>query len=87
MIKSSFYTLNNGVKIPAIGFGTWQVADGDEAYLSCLHALRAGYRHIDTAFAYGNEGSVARAIADSGLSRDDVFITTKLPADPKEINF
>lgn len=83
MIKSSFYTLNNGVKIPAIGFGTWQVADGDEAYLSCLHALRAGYRHIDTAFAYGNEGSVARAIADSGLSRDDVFITTKLPADIK----
>lgn len=83
MIKSSFYTLNNGVKIPAIGFGTWQVADGEEAYSSCLNALRAGYRHIDTAFAYGNEGSVARAIKDFGIDRKEVFITTKLPADIK----
>ena len=55
MIKNDFFTLNNGVKIPAIGFGTWQVADGEEGYTSCLAALKAGYRHIDTAFAYGNE--------------------------------
>ena len=83
MIRNEFFTLNNGIKIPAIGFGTWQVADGEEGYNSCLLALKSGYRHIDTAFAYGNEQSVARAIADSGLSRDEVFITTKLPADIK----
>ncbi len=84
MIKDQFFELNNGIRIPAIGFGTWQVADGEEAYESCLHALRAGYRHIDTAFAYGNEQSVARAIKDFGISRDDIFITTKLPADIKD---
>ena len=83
MIKNEFFTLNNGVKIPAIGFGTWQVADGEEAYSSCLNALRAGYRHIDTAFAYGNEQSVARAIKDFCIDRKEVFITTKLPADIK----
>lgn len=84
MIKNEFFTLRNGVKIPAIGFGTWQVADGEEAYNSCLWALRVGYRHIDTAFAYGNEKSVARAISNSGLERNEVFITTKLPADIKD---
>ena len=84
MIKNDLYILNNGVKIPAIGFGTWQVADGEEGYNSCLWALKSGYRHIDTAFAYGNERSVARALRDSGLSREEVFLTTKLPADVKE---
>ncbi|MBR2381090.1 MAG: aldo/keto reductase [Clostridia bacterium] len=83
MIKNEIFILNNGVKIPAIGFGTWQVADGEEGYSSCLAALKLGYRHIDTAFAYGNEPSVARALRDSGLSHEDVFITTKLPADIK----
>ncbi len=83
MIKDELILLNNGIKIPAIGFGTWQVADGEEAYNACLAALKAGYRHIDTAFAYGNEKSIVRAIKDSGLTRDDVFITTKLPADIK----
>ena len=83
MIKNEIFTLNNGVKIPSIGFGTWQVADGEEGYFACLNALKAGYRHIDTAFAYGNEQSVARALKDSGLSRQDVFLTTKLPADIK----
>ena len=83
MIKKEIFTLNNGVKIPSIGFGTWQVAEGEEGYNSCLWALKAGYRHIDTAFVYGNEPSVARAIADSGISRKDIFITTKLPADIK----
>ncbi len=83
MITNESIKLNNGIEIPAIGFGTWQVASGDECYLSCLAALRAGYRHIDTAFAYGNESSVARAIADSGISREEIFVTTKLPADIK----
>lgn len=84
MIKNDFIILNNGVKIPAIGFGTWQVADGEEGYNSCLWALKLGYRHIDTAFAYGNEPSVARALRDSGLAREEVFLTTKLPADIKD---
>ncbi|MGM9632454.1 MAG: aldo/keto reductase [Eubacteriales bacterium] len=82
-IRESFFEISDGVKIPAIGFGTWQAADGEEAYSSCLSALRAGYRHIDTAFAYGNEQSVARAVRDSGLSRSEIFLTTKLPADIK----
>lgn len=84
MVRNEFITLNNGVKIPAIGFGTWQVADGEEGYSSCLAALKSGYRHIDTAFAYGNEPSVARALIDSGLKREEVFLTTKLPADIKD---
>lgn len=84
MIKNERITLNNGVEIPSIGFGTWQVADGEEAYTSCLAALKAGYRHIDTAFAYGNEQSIARAIKDFGIPREEIFITTKLPADIKD---
>ncbi len=84
MIKNEYIVLNNGVKIPKIGFGTWQVSNGEEAYSSCLNALRAGYRHIDTAYTYENEQSVARAIKDSGLAREEVFITTKLPADIKD---
>ena len=86
MIRDEFFTLNNGVKIPAIGFGTWQVKDGEEAYTACLTALKSGYRHVDTAFAYGNEQSVARALKDSGLLREEVFLTTKLPADIKDYN-
>ncbi|WP_353989971.1 aldo/keto reductase [Pediococcus argentinicus] len=72
------YTLNNGVKIPVVGFGTWQSADGDEAYNSVKAALEAGYRHIDTAAAYGNEDSVGKAIKDSGIPRQDIFLTSKL---------
>ncbi|MBN3490118.1 aldo/keto reductase [Acholeplasma equirhinis] len=76
--SNAVYTLNNGVKIPVVGFGTWQVKDGEEAYHSVLHALKVGYRHIDTAEAYRNEESVGRAIKDSGVPREEVFITTKL---------
>lgn len=72
------YTLNNGIKIPIVGFGTWQTPDGQVAYDSVLAALKAGYRHIDTAAAYGNEESVGKAIADSGVAREDLFVTTKL---------
>lgn len=82
-MKDKYFTLSNGIKIPAIGFGTWQVKDGQEAYDSVRWALEAGYRHIDTAYVYGNEISVAKAIADSGIDRKDIFITTKLPADIK----
>lgn len=82
-MKSECYTLYNGVSIPKIGFGTWQTKGGEEAYNSVKWALEAGYRHIDTAYAYGNEESVGKAIAGSGIAREDVFITTKLPAEFK----
>lgn len=72
------YTLNNGVKIPIIGFGTWQTPDGDVAEHAVESALNAGYRHIDTAAAYGNEESVGEALKRSGVNRHDLFITTKL---------
>ena len=77
------FTLSNGVTIPKIGFGTWQIPDGPEAYDAVTVALEAGYRHIDTARGYGNEASVGRALRDSGIARDDVFVTTKLPAEVK----
>ncbi|HEY8395898.1 MAG TPA: aldo/keto reductase [Bacilli bacterium] len=80
---NNFYTLSNGVKIPAIGFGTWQIPDGAVAYNSTLAALKAGYRHIDTAMVYGNEKSVGRAIKDFGIKREDLFVTTKLSANIK----
>ena len=80
MIKDEFYTLYNGVKLPKIGFGTWQIENGDEAYNSCMWAIKHGYTHIDTAFAYGNEESVAQAILNSNIKREDIFITTKLPS-------
>lgn len=72
------YTLSNGVKIPIVGFGTWQTPDGDVAKSSVEAALKAGYRHIDTAAAYGNEESVGAGIKASGVARDDLFLTTKL---------
>lgn len=71
------FTLSNGVKIPVIGFGTWQTPDGKIAKESVKTALQAGYRHIDTAFAYGNEVSVGEGLRASGVPRGEVFITTK----------
>ncbi|PUV23862.1 aldo/keto reductase [Sphingobacterium athyrii] len=72
------FKLNNGIDIPAIGFGTWQIPEGEEAYQAVTEALKVGYTHIDTAAIYGNEKSVGRAIKDSGIARDTLFITTKL---------
>ncbi|KRM55242.1 aldo/keto reductase [Lacticaseibacillus sharpeae] len=77
------FTLPNGVKIPQVGFGTWQIPAGDVAYTSVANALKAGYRHIDTATAYRNEASVGAAIRDSGIARDQIFVTSKLPAEAK----
>jgi diketogulonate reductase-like aldo/keto reductase len=77
------FPLTDGVAIPKIGFGTWQIPDGKVAYDATRAALDAGYRHIDTALAYGNEASVGRAVRDSGVPREEVFITTKLPAEIK----
>src|SRR6266567_5176563 len=70
--------LGNEIAMPMIGFGTWQL-QGPLAYEATRHALQVGYRHIDTATMYRNEEQVGRAIADSGLDRADVFVTTKLP--------
>ena len=69
--------LEDGNEIPLLGFGVWQVRDGRECENAVRWALEAGYRHIDTAQAYGNEESVGRALRDSGLPREAVFITTK----------
>lgn len=69
--------LNNGVTIPQLGFGVFQVPD-DETTAAVRHALEAGYRAIDTAAIYGNERGVGRALADSGLPREDIFVTTKV---------
>ncbi|MER6847587.1 aldo/keto reductase [Streptomyces flaveolus] len=70
-------TLNNGVEIPQLGFGVFQVPDA-ETTAAVSAALEAGYRSIDTAAIYGNEAGVGRALADSGIARDDLFVTTKL---------
>ncbi|MFJ8931267.1 aldo/keto reductase [Streptomyces sp. NPDC102364] len=70
-------TLNNGVEIPQLGFGVFQVPD-DETTAAVTAALEAGYRSIDTAAIYGNETGVGRALAASGIAREDLFITTKL---------
>ncbi|MFI0774534.1 aldo/keto reductase [Streptomyces sp. NPDC021212] len=77
MSKVPFITLNNGVRIPQLGFGVWQIPD-DEAQVSVRNALDAGYRHIDTAAIYGNEEGTGKAIAASGVARDELFVTTKL---------
>ncbi|MEI7838851.1 MAG: aldo/keto reductase [bacterium] len=70
--------LNSKNNIPALGFGTWQLKPIKEAYNSVASALEKGYRHIDTAHIYFNEGSVGKAIQDSKIKREDIFITTKL---------
>lgn len=70
--------LNNGVEIPLVGLGVYQAQRGDETRQAVLHALQAGYRHVDTARVYGNERDVGEALRESGLPREEVFITTKL---------
>ena len=72
-------SLPGGVEMPMIGFGTWQLR-GRAGRQAVLAALQAGYRHIDTATMYGNEADVGHALADSGVDRDAVFLTTKLPS-------
>ena len=71
------FVLSNGVEIPCLGFGTWQ-SPPDEAANSVKHALLSGYRHIDTAAQYGNEPDVGRGIRESGVPREEIFLTTKL---------
>lgn len=72
------FTLRNGYEIPCIGFGTWQTPDGDTAVMSVSEAIKAGYRHIDTAAVYGNEVGVGQGIKASGVKREELFITSKV---------
>ena len=71
-------TLRNGYGIPCLGFGTWKMPDGEVGIDAVHQALHDGYRHIDTAAAYDNEGTVGKAFASGGISREDLFITTKV---------
>lgn len=78
------YKLNNGVEIPKIGFGTWMITDNDDAALAVKTAIQVGYRHIDTAEAYENEVGVGHGVRDSGVRREDIFVTTKLVGEIKD---
>lgn len=79
-MKNEYFVLYNNVKIPKVGFGTWQIPEGEVCYNSVISALNNSYLHIDTASAYGNETSVGMAVRDSKIDRKDLFITTKVPA-------
>lgn len=72
------YTLYNGVKISCVGLGTYLTDDGETCVKAVRSAIEAGYRHIDTAVAYGNEASVGKAVRESGVPREEIFITSKL---------
>lgn len=82
MILKENFTLVNGVEIPKLGLGTWQSAPND-AYQATKFALEHGYRHVDTAYVYGNQVEVGRGIRDSGVPREHVFVTSKIPAEWK----
>lgn len=83
MKKNPIFLLSNRVRIPSIGFGTWQIPNGEISYNAVTCAIKSGYRHIDTAFNYGNEQSVGRAVNDSSINRSEIFVTSKLPAEIK----
>lgn len=82
MILNETYTLPNGLAIPKIGLGTWLIPD-DKAAAAVCSALEAGYKHIDTAQAYGNERGVGEGIRKSGIPRNQIFLTTKVAAERK----
>lgn len=81
MPDDRFRPLPDGGRIPSLGLGTWQIPDGPAVVTAVRQALEAGYRHIDTAQAYGNEAGIGQALRESGLPREEVFVTTKL--DPR----
>lgn len=72
------YTMNNGKKIPKFGLGTFRVEAGESTYETVKLALKIGYRHIDTAIMYGNEADIGRAVRDSGIPRNEIFVTSKM---------
>ncbi len=73
-----YVTLNNGIKMPILGYGVYQIPDQEECEKCVLDAIHVGYRSIDTAQAYRNEEAVGRAIKKSGIAREEFFITTKV---------
>ena len=75
---SSPLLLHNGVQVPQIGLGTWQSRNGEEVVSAVTHALKVGYRHIDTASIYGNETGIGKAIREAGIPREQLFVTTKV---------
>jgi len=75
---NEYYVLSNGVKVPKIGFGTWQIPDGQVSIQAVKDAIKAGYRHIDTAAIYGNEDGVGTGILECGVLREQLFLTTKV---------
>ena len=81
-VPDDHVTLAGGSAMPLLGFGTWQIK-GDDAVRATSAALETGYRHLDTATVYGNEGEVGRALAESGVPRDQVFVTTKCPGNAR----
>ncbi|MCD8012701.1 MAG: aldo/keto reductase, partial [Lachnospiraceae bacterium] len=82
MVRDETYTLSNGIEIPKLGLGTWFI-DDDKAAQAVRDAVEIGYRHIDTAEAYGNERGVGEGIRTCGLPREEIFVTTKLAAEMK----
>ena len=77
-MNQTYITLNNGSKIPQFGMGVYMVPEGDATKNACLDALKMGYRHIDTAHAYQNERSVGEAVRESGITREEIWVTSKL---------
>lgn len=77
------FVLNNGVKIPKLGIGTWQVSPED-VKIQVKNAIKVGYRHIDTASQYGNESAIGDTLRKIAIPREEIFITTKVPADCKD---
>ena len=77
-MNQTYLTLNNGLNLSQFGLGVYLIPDGKETIDACLNAFKLGYRHIDTAHAYQNERSVGVALKQSGLKRNEVWVTTKL---------
>ena len=77
MNLQSTFQMNNGNRIPVVAMGSWD-SRGDEGYQACLDALEAGYRHLDTASYYENEAQVGAAVRDSGIPREEIFVTSKI---------
>ena len=82
MIFNDTFELNNGVKIPKLALGTWLIDDGIVAD-AVVNAIKIGYRHIDTAQAYGNERGVGEGVRNSGIPREEIFVTSKVAAENK----
>jgi len=82
MILNEKFTLSNGVEIPKLGLGTWLI-DNDDVVETVKAAIEIGYRHIDTAQAYQNESGVGKGIRESGVNREDIFVTSKIAAELK----